>query len=196
VQAASRRIGCCLFRAAWAYGVETTGPSVFSPCSRRAVALHRKPLRLRISLRIGYPRRPCSSSLHRSPVSGSRLSAACPGTWVRSTSALGPVGAPETPGIASGRPASPSCPRTACHLSTAAWRKAALHRRRFGECAGRWPASGWDPYRRCGVRRRSTDALSAVVFRDVYAPRRRSGGTASPRFDPPPWPFGRRPHRT
>jgi hypothetical protein len=79
--------GHYLFRTAWAYGVETTGPRVYSPCSRRAIALHRS--------RIGIDHRCVSAGRSgraaarfiADPVSDNRLSAGYPGTQCRSTSA-------------------------------------------------------------------------------------------------------------
>jgi hypothetical protein len=122
------------------------------------------------------------------PVSGNRLSAGCPGTRCHSTSAPGTRGTPETPGIALRRPASPGLPR----LRAVFRRPRGVRRPSTGVAAA--DAAGdvrvpLEPFRRCGVRRRSTNALSAVGLRGLYAPRGRVQGAASSRVDPPPAAF-------
>jgi len=119
--------------------VDTTGPLVYRPCSRRAGALHRSPHRHRISLRIGLPRRPCCSSLHRGTGVWQPPFGRLPWHTVPLHECAGNQG---YTGAAWHRVAT-ACftgpPSPACHLSTAAWRKATLHRCRGRRCGRRRP---------------------------------------------------------
>jgi hypothetical protein len=170
---------------------------LISPCSRRAVALHRSRIGIAYRCGFGLPRRPClarfiATGVGQPPFGGMPWHVVSLPRTRRGTSwSTGDAWLP-----ASWRPASQSCPHLACPLSKAAWRKAALHRCRVRERTGRRPASGWDPLGSAGCVVARQTRFSAVVFLEAYAPRRSDRGSASPRVGPPPQPFGCRLHQT
>jgi hypothetical protein len=161
--------------AAWAYGVETTGPRVYSPCSRRAFALHRS--RIGIDYRCVSAGRSgrAAARFTADLVSGNRLSAGCPGTQGRSTSAQ-EIHQETGDAWPSGR-------SSLLHRATLTGR-AVLRRppsvrplstgAASAKAQGARPASGWNPLGGAGcVVARQTRVSAGCVSRSC-APRRRS----------------------
>jgi len=94
VCSASRRIGARRIPNRMGIRSSSHGASFsYSPCVREVPAQrHRAPFRHPASFRIGIPQPPCSTSPHRDPASGSRLSAGCPWHTAHSARVRTPAG--------------------------------------------------------------------------------------------------------